>query len=147
MPEFTSRSSAYYEETMAAGREMLSPVTSQVDSLVEAGKSAVNDLLSSVVGVAQDVLPSVMSALAQPSFRGSLGSFGYIGTYVQLYMVRIPIADEAISLKGRPVMKMVTISTIPGFILCDNAKIPTATATADETAAIEAFMNKGFYYE
>lgn len=147
MPEFTPRSSAYYGETMLAAKDLLSPVTSTVDSLVDAGKNAVNDLISSVVGVAQDVLPSVMSALAQPTFRGSLGSFGYIGTYVQLYMIHIPIADEALSLKGRPVMKMVMISTIPGFVLCDNAKLPTATATADETAAIEAFMNKGFYYE
>lgn len=151
MPEFTSRSSAFYDDVMNAGRASLAaltePVTSKVDSLVDAGKAAVNDLISGVVGVAQDVLPSAMAALAQPSFKGSLGTFAYIGVDITLVCTHIPVADEALSLKGRPVMKMVLISDIPGFVLCDNAKLPTATATADETAAIEAFMNKGFYYE
>lgn len=122
-------------------------VANKIDNIVDRGKSAVNDVLSSVIATAKDIVPSAIAALAEPSYKGSQGSFGYIGQDVVLYSSFLGVADEAIELKGRPLLKWCYIKDIPGFVLCDNAKVTTLNMTLDEATAIETFLNKGFYYE
>lgn len=57
-----------------------------------------------------------------------------------------PIVDELRSDIGRPLMKPRQISSIPGYILCENGHVQSGL-TSTENQAIESFLNGGFYYE
>lgn len=56
------------------------------------------------------------------------------------------LADDNNTDYGRPLCTTRQISTLPGFILCDNAHIQSRL-TVTENQMIEDFMNGGFYYE
>lgn len=56
------------------------------------------------------------------------------------------LADDNNTDYGRPLCTIRQISTIPGFIICDNAHIQSRL-TVTENQMIEDFMNGGFYYE
>ena len=47
---------------------------------------------------------------------------------------------------GRPLCSAVTISSLSGYILCENADLDVA-ASPTEKDAILSYMNGGFYYE
>lgn len=57
----------------------------------------------------------------------------------------LPLADEDLSHRGRPLCKVKTINTLYGFILCADADI-SIPCTDREKAAIQAAMEAGFYY-
>ena len=56
------------------------------------------------------------------------------------------IADEYNSDMGRPLCAPKVISTIPGYIECENVEIDLA-ATKEEKDKITSFMESGFFYE
>ena len=58
----------------------------------------------------------------------------------------LPLVDEDISHRGRPLCQVKTINTLSGFVLCADADI-SIPCTDREKAAIQAALEAGFYYE
>lgn len=82
---------------------------------------------------------------AQPVSVSSNGSmafnnlFNIIGRF-------LTIVDEDLASRGRPLCKPKTISSLSGYILCEDAD-PQIPCTSQELSQIVNYMNGGFYYE
>lgn len=82
---------------------------------------------------------------AQPVSVSSNGSmafnnlFNIIGRF-------LTIVDEDLASRGRPLCQPKTISSLSGYILCEDAD-PQIPCTSQELSEIVNYMNGGFYYE
>ena len=82
---------------------------------------------------------------AQPVSVSSNGSmafnnlFNIIGRF-------LTIVDEDLASRGRPLCQPKTISSLSGYILCEDAD-PQIPCTSQELSQIVSYMNGGFYYE
>ena len=57
----------------------------------------------------------------------------------------LPIADEDYTHRGRPLCQVKQLNTLKGFILCADADV-AIPCTEREKAAIQAYLEGGFYY-
>ena len=118
---------------------VLQPVISAIGAV---GSFATKNFL----GGAQGIGDTIKSALPQVQTSGSMGSkVAYVrpaGVYTQFYN----IADEDNPNIGRPLCKPRAISSLSGYIECDNVDLVTS-ATPSEKEAIINYMEKGFFYE
>lgn len=115
------------------------------------GSSAIGAVASAFtgnfVGALAGIADAVSNAIPSPKTVGGLQGYhvsefqgGITSTFWR------PVDTDNTS-HGRPLCQVKTISSLSGYILCENAEIAIATATADECDRIISFMNGGFYYE
>lgn len=99
-----------------------------------------------VVGYAQGVVSGLQSLMPQVSSSGANGSKSAFVTAPELIISRQELSPEDKTQMGRPLCEAVTISSLSGFVLCENADLDTS-ASPSEKAEIINGMNTGFYYE
>ena len=58
----------------------------------------------------------------------------------------LTVVDEDLTSRGRPLCKAVTLSTLSGYIMCEDAD-PAIPCTESELSTIVSYLNGGFYYE
>lgn len=92
------------------------------------------------------VLDAASAITSRPGYTQSGGSMATEGLNVSAVCYETQIADESKSTYGRPLYEEKTISSIPGYIVCGNAKI-SINGTDDEIASVKSFMDSGFYFE
>ena len=68
-----------------------------------------------------------------------------IGTETLYYQWLIPVDDD-VTHKGRPLCKVKSLDTLPGYQLCTNVDVQAA-ATREELDAIRTYLESGYYYE
>lgn len=119
-------------------------------NVVGTGLGIVNTIAGAVTGnmevASAGIKDTFSSALPQFASQGSQGSSVdfYLKPYLQgqfMYQTRINNDDA-----GRPLCNKVQISTIPGYVKCENAHI-RCDLFESEIAAIDSYLNGGFYYE
>lgn len=115
--------------------------------LVNAG---VQTVANAAVGNWLGAASGVMNALDYAQFTpgGKAGSGGYIA-FTQPLLLNcefFKIVDEDLADKGRPLCQVKQISTLSGFLMCDNADISLA-ATPGEIETVNAYLNNGMFYE
>lgn len=122
-------------------------ITAKAESLVDKGKNALSDVLSSVGKVVDKYAPSMIAGMAGVQYRGSQGSFESYTIPIRLAFryFAVTTADRAGEI-GRPVQVYYTLSSLTGFVLCENARVPLA-AFQSEQIAVEEFLNGGIYIE
>lgn len=82
---------------------------------------------------------------AQPVSVSSNGSMAF-NTLFNIVGRFLTIVDEDLASRGRPLCKPKTISSLSGYILCEDAD-PQIPCTSQELSEIVSYMNNGFYYE
>jgi hypothetical protein len=84
--------------------------------------------------------------MPQVQSSGSNGSkVSYIQTPNIVTEFRTIVDEDNITI-GRPLCAVRTISSIPGFIQCENVDIDISGSPAEKSAVI-SFMEGGFFYE
>lgn len=98
------------------------------------------------VGAAQGVLSAIESAFPQVQSKGANGSkVAFMQTPNIVASFRQLVEEDNVQI-GRPLCQQKTISTLSGYILCEDADLDSA-GTSSEKTEIVTFMNSGFYYE
>ena len=82
---------------------------------------------------------------AQPVSVSSNGSMAF-NTLFNIVGRFLTIVDEDRASRGRPLCQPKTISSLSGYILCEDAD-PQIPCTSQELSEIVNYMNGGFYYE
>lgn len=82
---------------------------------------------------------------AVPSSVGSNGTLSFNNIF-GLMADFIDIVDEDLANRGRPLCKKVTISSLSGYLMCEDAD-PEIPCTDAELKEIVSYLNSGFYYE
>ena len=117
-----------------------------VSGALSALGGAVGLAYGNVVGFAQGIASAVESAMPQVQSQGANGSkvaFLQTANIVSQFRQLVPEDNAQI---GRPLCDVRTISTLSGYILCEEADLDSA-GSAMEKEQIQSFMNSGFYYE
>lgn len=107
---------------------------------------AVGLAYGNVVGFAQGVLSGLASLMPQMTSAGTNGTKSAFVNAPTLIITRQTLVDEDRAQFGRPLCAPYTISSLSGYIECENADLDSA-ASLPEKNQIMSYMNSGFYYE
>lgn len=96
-----------------------------------------------------DLSEVASSALAMKSTAESIGSQGTLSLYSRMPLALwaecfTPAADD-LTLHGRPLCAVRTLSTLSGYVMCDHPSIGAANAYAAENDEIESFLTTGCF--
>lgn len=117
---------------LAAGNSALSAVSS-------AASGNVAGTISSIGNFINNMQPKLVTS-GENSGSGEWGQQAILmGTFAT-------VCKDDNSNNGKPLMQNKTISTIPGYIKCENADI-ALPGTATENQQVKQYLNGGFFYE
>ena len=148
-------SAAYVQDHMAQigvpvqlGQNMLnqgalfSGISSGVNAAGAIMHTSPGALLTNGLSAIYDVASLSQAQPVSVSSNGSMAfniAFNIIGRF-------LTIVDEDIVSRGRPLCKKRQISSLSGFIMCEDAD-PEIPCTSQELEQIVTYLNNGFYYE
>ena len=107
---------------------------------------AVGLAYGNVVGFAQGIVSAIDSMMPQVQSKGANGSkIDFMQTPTVVAEFRELVEEDNTQI-GRPLCKQVTISSLSGYAICQDADLDLA-ASPSEKDIITGYMNSGFYYE
>lgn len=122
-------------------------------ALMGSATGAVNTITSAISGDVGGMLFNGLGAIgnaanATQPLSSSLGSNGTMAFYNGFGILAdfLDVADDNIVENGRPLCAVRTISTLSGYMICENADLDTGASPA-EKEQILSNLNNGFYYE
>ena len=107
---------------------------------------AFNVALGNFVGYSQGVMSGVQAIMPHLNSSGTNGSRVAFVTAPELIITRQRIVDEDKAQFGRPLCETKVISTLSGYIECENSDLDLSASPSEKTAIIN-YLNSGFYYE
>lgn len=122
-------------------------------ALMGAGTNAINTIGSFASGNPVGALANGLSAIGDaaaltqsvPSSVGSNGTRSFNNVF-GIMADFLDIADEDLASHGRPLCATKTISSLTGYVMCEDAD-PEIPCTDTELKEIVNYLNGGFYYE
>ena len=157
----TSVNFEYYAQAQIGVPVLLAQTTQDIGgtvmSTVNAGGSLIGGIVSAItgnpgsgisgmVGAASGVASAVDSFMPQVRSIGTDGSYSnfvYNGCLMAEFAY---LVDEDNADRGRPLCKVGTISSYPGYLVISDPDISMAS-TAEEQTIIKDYMTGGFFYE
>lgn len=119
---------------------------SSVSNIVDTGKAALSGSPVRMLTSGYSAIGDVASlSQAVPISAGSNGSMAFNNTFNMIGRF-LTVVDEDLASRGRPLCKAVTLNTLSGFVLCEDAD-PAIPCTDGELTEIINYLNGGFYYE
>jgi len=113
-----------------------------------AGKAAGGDYAGAIMAGVSAVGSAADLAAPSVSSTGSNGSRAGLSGLIRLHATFYTIAAGDDVNHGRPLLEVVTPSSLGGYMQMFNGTVPLASGmTAQERDEINAFMESGFYYE
>ena len=137
-------------ETVKTGFAMASTTNPQSQ---EALQSNLTDTISNlnVSGMGQDLADIASNSLAMKSTVEMVGSQGTLSFFdrqiIVLWGEFYSVADDNVTLFGRPLCQSVTLSTLSGFCMCDNPSLEGSGAFLPEKLEIENLLQTGVFIE
>lgn len=126
-------------ETIQAGISGASAIASAFTLNASGVASGLSSTVSHIANAIDCMAPQVRT-------HGTDGSRIYCDIQARIIMETIPLVDEDNAEIGKPLRKIRTINTIPGFIKCSEVTVDYA-CFATEKEAILNFLMAGFFYE
>lgn len=134
--QLTSGQGKWYENIAQKGKDFIANL--------RAGNTGA--IASSAKQTASNILSSAMASKATAEITGQQGSYTLFDTQSLTLSGRfLPVADEDLTHRGRPLCENRQISTLSGFIMCSDADV-NIPCTDREMSAIKAYLEGGFYY-
>lgn len=103
-------------------------------------------LTGNFLGAAASVGNALSQAIPQPKTMGGLSGYHWGNLLAHLVSTFWVIVDPDVAQHGTPLCAVRQLSALSGYILCENAEI-SLSGTREESEAVMAYMNGGFYYE
>lgn len=115
--------------------------------LISLAGAAVGYATENYLGMSASIADAVKGALPQISSIGAVGSISaYAFNNPKIDCIFYRIADEDLAEIGRPLCAPRTISSLSGYLECDNVDLDTAASKAEKQEII-SYMQGGFFYE
>ena len=99
-----------------------------------------------ITGAASGILNTIEASIPILQASGQNGNKANYYIPADIYTVHRKVVDEDNTHRGRPLCKIKTISSIPGYILCSDADIDLNCFDMEKDIIVN-YMNTGFYYE
>lgn len=98
------------------------------------------------LGTASGVVNALQSAMPRSKIINSTGAIGAYQFDMHLREVYYRVVDEDLADRGRPLCKVRQLSTLAGYIKCEDATLQMAATEAELSEAL-SYLNGGFFYE
>lgn len=128
-----------YDSTFTAVTSAIQGVANGLSDLGGFGET-VGGFISAGVQTATSFTPPELHTV------GSSGGKAFLTEPPVLYCQFATMVDDDITHNGSPYCQDIQLSQLSGYILCENAQIPT-TGTQQEDEKIRSYLNNGFYFE
>lgn len=117
-----------------------------IGSALNVVSGAVGLAYGNVVGFAQGVMSAIDTLMPQVQTQGMNGtSIAYVPV-PKIIVESFTVANDSNTHNGRPLCTDRSISSLSGYVLCQDADISIA-GTEQEKNQVVSFMNSGFFYE
>lgn len=103
-------------------------------------------LTGNAVGAMSGIVNAVQSATPRMQILSKSGSIGTYQTDAYLMEQFYRPVDEDLADRGRPLCRVVQISTLSGYVKTEDATLQLA-ATENELSSVLSYLNGGFFYE
>ena len=131
-----------------AARPVVEAVQEKAETVVQNAKTTIlSTVLPGVKRVVDKVLPSALAASSNLQYMGSQGSFVDFLQPAYLQTTCFHMEADKHEKIGYLCHKILTLSTLSGFTLCENVQIQAAGATVEELEIIKQFLEAGVYIE
>ena len=120
-----------------------SVVTTTAGTAVNAAAGNVAGAISGAIGM---IGSAVNAAIPKMTSQGANGSFAEFQLDPTVYATFYPIVEEDNADRGRPLCKMLVLSTIPGYQLIADPDIAIG-GTSEENSQIKNYLASGYFYE
>lgn len=152
-----------YEGTANPDRSLLFETRGGAGAPIQIGQMSTNgsgNIIGSLAGkinsltkmgdLLDNIPHSAISAAVgeHSSVIGSVGSRGCIQYNPDAFITKrlLKAKGSPVAVLGKPLQQTMQISSLSGFILCNNASVPIS-GYDQERDAINGYLNSGFYYE
>lgn len=109
------------------------------------GEIAKGNIFSGISGIIEGAQTILQPTQSTNGNAGNMSSLIY-NQRVKMYRIEYKTKEYPTSVYGRPCCRNLTLSSIPGYILCANASLNIPGYSAEKDA-INGYLNGGFYYE
>lgn len=134
--EIGSGSGSFFQNVREKGRNLLTNIKEgNWQQIASSAKESITNIASSALAA---------RATVEIAGQQGTGSLYYTQT-LSLSGRFLPLVDEDITHRGRPLCEVRQLNTLSGFILCADADI-SIPCTDRESAAIQSYLEGGFYY-
>ena len=135
--------------------ETVDTVTEKATAIVETAKETVTNTiipglsegLNALGKAARKAIPTALAASATKEYMGGQGSFIEFMQPAYLYTSFQRMEDERHEYIGWICHRVLSLSTLSGFTMCENVQLEIADATVDELQLIKQFLEAGAYIE
>lgn len=143
----------HFGKTLSPLANIIQSAASVVGDLVGTGVSVASGsalgAVTGALGTVTSVIDGAVKAYTPPSHVS--GNIGSIANIIKMPDIIVTLTnfgsgDLPVSVYGRPCCKTLLLSSLSGFIKCANASI-ALPGHADDTDAVNAYLNTGFYME
>lgn len=120
-----------------------------IHSLAQIASAALEGFGGPIANKLSGIVSAAGSSLLTVQSKGSNGSvleMQYPNSACKLYNWYYRVADRDLTEIGAPLCKTVTLSTLNGYILCQDGEIDT-NGLLEEKQEISRYLTTGFYYE
>lgn len=117
-----------------------------MESVGDVSGGAFSLIAGNPIGFASGIVSGLQALQPQLRTSGSNGSKMAFNLVPTLIIKRQSITSEDQSQLGRPLCEKRQISTLSGYVKCDNVDIDLAATSAEKEKVI-SFMESGFFYE
>lgn len=117
-----------------------------VKEVINEGASLLADTFSAIEKEIPNITSTAMAALATPSYRGTMGNYATYQVPISLRAKFLEPVAENFDNAGRPVCRVMPLTSLSGFTLVENPQI-TFSCFVEEEEILKSFMSSGFYIE
>ena len=144
MPDGTVKQQTLTE----AATELFTNAGQEATALVETAKESImTNLLPGLTRVVNKAIPTALAASATKQYMGGQGSFVEFlqPAYLQASFQRLE-ADKHVYI-GHMCHKVLTLSTLSGFTMCENVQLDIPSATVEDLEIITRYLETGVIVE
>lgn len=129
--------------------EALLSVNRALDDAAASAGAKVDKFISDAAetGLGKNAVGTGLAAMSQLTYRGSVGDFTSAEEMVVLKAKFTGLVGTNPTEYGSPLCRRRQISTLSGFVMCENPHMELSAGMISEATAIETFMTEGFFYE
>ena len=127
---------------------IIQPVEEKATALVESAKESImTNLMPGLSRIVNKAIPTALAASATKQYMGGQGSFVEFLQPAYLYASFQRLEEDKHTYIGHMCHKVLTLSTLSGFTMCENVQLDIPRATVEELEIISKYLESGVILE
>ena len=141
---FFSNSYSSIKDALPEGAQQ---VLEKAEVVVDSAKEKLQAPFATVERVVNKAIPAAIAACASLQYTGGQGSFANFLQPITLRTKYFYLDGSRAAFIGRPLNNTRVLSTLTGFVQCENVKLELSNATIYEQQLVKSYLEKGCYIE